>query len=76
MEFQLCNVFFTRELQRRLDSSPATQGITVNCFNPGLIVGTGLFRDQNKVFTKVRLYALLFSWMRCSPSPLNPVHLL
>ena len=24
-----------------------------NCFNPGLIVGTGFFRDQNPLFTKV-----------------------
>jgi len=24
-----------------------------NCFNPGLIVSTGLFRDQNPLFTKV-----------------------
>jgi protochlorophyllide reductase len=50
---QLCNVFFTRELQKRLSSSSSTKGITANCFNPGLIVSTGLFRDQNKVFTKV-----------------------
>jgi protochlorophyllide reductase len=50
---QLCNVMFTRELQRRLDSNPATSKITANCFNPGLIVGTGLFRDQNPFFTKV-----------------------
>jgi protochlorophyllide reductase len=51
--FQLCNVLFTRELQRRLESSPSTKGIVTNCFTPGLIVGTGLFRDQNKLFTKV-----------------------
>lgn len=51
--FQLCNVFFTRELQKRLDASSATKGIVANCFNPGLIVSTGLFRDQNKLFTKV-----------------------
>jgi protochlorophyllide reductase len=24
-----------------------------NCFNPGLIVTTGLFRDQNRIFTKL-----------------------
>lgn len=46
-------MLFTRELQRRLDLSAATKGITANCFNPGLIVGTGLFRDQNPIFTKV-----------------------
>jgi protochlorophyllide reductase len=27
--------------------------VVVNCFNPGLIVSTGLFRDQNPLFTKV-----------------------
>ena len=27
--------------------------MVANCFNPGLIVGTGLFRDQNPVFTKL-----------------------
>ena len=51
---QLCNVLFTRELQRRLDLSQKEQpSIIVNCFTPGLIVGTGLFRDQNPIFTKV-----------------------
>jgi hypothetical protein len=30
-----------------------TKNIAVNCFNPGLIVSTGLFRDQNPLFTKV-----------------------
>jgi len=50
---KLCNVLFTRELQRRLESNGATKGISVNCFSPGLIVGTGLFRDQNPLFTKL-----------------------
>jgi len=48
---KLCNVLFTRELQRRLDSD--NKNIIVNCFSPGLIVGTGLFRDQNPIFTKI-----------------------
>ncbi|KAL7509415.1 hypothetical protein ACHAXN_008850 [Cyclotella atomus] len=48
---KLCNVLFTRELQRRLDEKGSN--IKANCFNPGLIVGTGLFRDQNQLFTKV-----------------------
>ena len=48
---QLCNVLFTRELQRRLDDKGST--IVANSFTPGLIVGTGLFRDQNPVFTKL-----------------------
>jgi len=48
---KLCNVFFTRELQRRL--AGAKSEITVNCFTPGLIVSSGLFREQPKLFTKV-----------------------
>lgn len=51
--FQLCNVLFTRELQRRLGNDLTTKGISVNCFSPGLIVGTGLFRDQNPFFIKL-----------------------
>jgi protochlorophyllide reductase len=34
---KLCNVLFTRELQRRLTDRGS--GVRVNCFNPGLIVG-------------------------------------
>ena len=49
---KLCNVLFTRELQRRLNQKTGS-GITANCFSPGLIVGTGLFRDQNPFFTKL-----------------------
>lgn len=48
---KLCNILFTRELQRRLDASGSN--IKVNSFTPGLIVSTGLFRDQNQLFTKV-----------------------
>ena len=48
---KLCNVLFTRELQRRLEEEGSK--IKVNSFTPGLIVGTGLFRDQNQVFTKL-----------------------
>jgi len=50
---KLCNVLFTRELQKRLASNAATKDIVVNSFSPGLIVGTGLFRDQNPLFTKL-----------------------
>jgi protochlorophyllide reductase len=49
---KLCNVLFMRELQRRLDDDEKRK-IQVNAFNPGLIVSTGLFRDQNPIFTKV-----------------------
>jgi protochlorophyllide reductase len=48
---KVCNVLFTRELQRRLDA--AGSQASVNCFNPGLIVSTGFFRDQNPLFTKL-----------------------
>ncbi len=48
---KLCNELFVRELLRRLDQN--NNSIKVNCFTPGLIVGTGLFHDQNQVFTKV-----------------------
>jgi len=57
---KLCNILFVRELQHRLDQNMyassgggSSNNIKVNCFTPGLIVGTGLFRDQNQVFTKV-----------------------
>ena len=52
---KLCNVLFTKECQRRY----ATLGgsgqslTTVNCLSPGLIVSSGLFREQNKIFTKI-----------------------
>lgn len=48
---KLCNVFFMKELQQRLDKGG--KGINVNAYNPGLIVSTGLFRDQNPIFTKL-----------------------
>jgi len=48
---KLCNVLFTRELQRKINQKGYE--IKANCFNPGLIVGTGLFRDQNQILTKV-----------------------
>ena len=50
---KLCTVFFMKELQQRLDKDTRHKGINVNAFNPGLIVSTGLFRDQNPLFTKV-----------------------
>ena len=51
---KLCNVFFTQELQKRLGLlGGENNNIKAYCFNPGLIVGTGLFREQNKIFTKI-----------------------
>jgi protochlorophyllide reductase len=44
---------FTRELQRRLLTDETTKGIVVNCFSPGLVTGTGFFRNQNPIFSKV-----------------------
>lgn len=48
---KLCNVLFTRELARRLKAKGSK--VSVNCFSPGLITRTGLFRNQNSVFVKV-----------------------
>jgi protochlorophyllide reductase len=50
---KLCNVFFCRELQRRLSASDTTKGITVNSFSPGLITSTGLFRYQSPFFSSI-----------------------
>ncbi|KAL3931031.1 MAG: hypothetical protein SGARI_004310, partial [Bacillariaceae sp.] len=50
---KLCNVFFLRELQRRLASSEATKGISANAFSPGLITSTGFFRNQNPFFASL-----------------------
>eukprot|EP00550_Attheya_septentrionalis_P000506 CAMPEP_0198282228 /NCGR_PEP_ID=MMETSP1449-20131203/2072_1 /TAXON_ID=420275 /ORGANISM="Attheya septentrionalis, Strain CCMP2084" /LENGTH=441 /DNA_ID=CAMNT_0043978393 /DNA_START=140 /DNA_END=1465 /DNA_ORIENTATION=+ len=47
---KLCNVLFTRELQRRLTASGS--GITTSCFSPGLILESGFFRNQNPLFVK------------------------
>ena len=48
---KLCNVLFSRELQRRL--SAANSAVTVNAFGPGLITRTGFFRYQNPLFVKL-----------------------
>lgn len=50
---KLCNVLFTRELQRRLESADDTKKIVVNCFSPGLITSSGFFRYQSPFFSKV-----------------------
>lgn len=46
---KLCNIFFTKELQRRLANSEQI----VNAFSPGLITSTGFFRYQNPLFSSV-----------------------
>ena len=43
---KLCNVSFTLELNQRLQMRPGN--IVVNCFSPGLMTQSGLFRNQNK----------------------------
>lgn len=52
-KIQLCNVMFTRELQKRLSADSTTKGISVNCFSPGLVPRTGLFRNQNPLLSMV-----------------------
>lgn len=49
---KLCNVLFTRELQRRLDEKGSS--IKVNCFNPGLIVG----RYHDEYFVHMKCFLL------------------
>jgi protochlorophyllide reductase len=48
---KLLNVLFTEEMTRRLEGGRSR--VTCNCFSPGLIPSTGLFRSQNPVFTKL-----------------------
>lgn len=45
---KLCNVLFTEEMGRRLAARGSK--VTCNCFSPGLIPSTGLFRSQNPLF--------------------------
>lgn len=45
---KLLNVLFTEEMGRRLSAKKSK--VTCNCFSPGLIPSTGLFRSQNPVF--------------------------
>lgn len=49
---KLCNVLFTRELQRRLELNDSTKNIIANCFSPGLITSSGFFRYQSPFFSK------------------------
>lgn len=45
---KLLNVLFTEEMARRLAARGSK--VTCNCFSPGLIPSTGLFRSQNPLF--------------------------
>lgn len=45
---KLLNVLFTEEMTRRLAARGSK--VTCNCFSPGLIPSTGLFRSQNPLF--------------------------
>lgn len=49
---KLCNVMFTRELQRRLVEEEQTKNVVANSFSPGLITQTGFFRNQSPFFSK------------------------
>lgn len=48
---KLCNVLFTLEAQRRLSARKSK--VKVDCFSPGLIPSSGLFRNQNPIFSKI-----------------------
>mmetsp|Transcript_12129 Transcript_12129/g.15120 ORF Transcript_12129/g.15120 Transcript_12129/m.15120 type:complete len:345 (+) Transcript_12129:121-1155(+) len=50
-ESKLCNVAFTLELNRRFQQDKhKSKRLVANCFCPGLITSTGLFRNQNSFF--------------------------
>jgi hypothetical protein len=59
---KLCNLWFTYELVRRIETAHVLkdgQQLTVNGFDPGLVPGSGLARDYPP--------ALLFIWDRVLP---------
>jgi NAD(P)-dependent dehydrogenase (short-subunit alcohol dehydrogenase family) len=43
---KLCNVYFTRELARRLEGS----GVTVNAVSPGYFINTTIYRQMTGIF--------------------------
>jgi NAD(P)-dependent dehydrogenase (short-subunit alcohol dehydrogenase family) len=58
---KLCNVLCTYELVRRLEASGLStpeHPITVNAFDPGLVAGTGLGRDE-RALTRFTWYYIL-----------------
>ncbi|MCJ1455123.1 hypothetical protein MMC28_005477 [Mycoblastus sanguinarius] len=56
---KLCNILWTYALQKRLQGAAAGKTWTVNCFNPGLMPGTGLAREYP--------FVLQFLWNRVMP---------
>ncbi|KAL9655615.1 hypothetical protein ABK040_002278 [Willaertia magna] len=61
---KLCNVLYTYELAKRIEQSLTYQGkITVNAFNPGLMMGTGLARDHP-------FYLQIIIWLVSLASPM------
>lgn len=60
---KLCNVAFTIELNRRLQQRGS---IVANCFTPGLIPQTGLFRDQGS--RKLLLFSFAMDMSKMSSS--------
>eukprot|EP00929_Paragymnodinium_shiwhaense_P084334 TRINITY_DN4507_c0_g4_i1.p1 TRINITY_DN4507_c0_g4~~TRINITY_DN4507_c0_g4_i1.p1 ORF type:complete len:167 (-),score=34.18 TRINITY_DN4507_c0_g4_i1:312-812(-) len=54
---KLCNVFFTRELARRLQAQNSK--VTVNCLSPGLIPSKTFFRNQDASFSGVFAFAAM-----------------
>ena len=53
---KLCNVLFSREMARRLQAKGSK--VSCNCFSPGLITRTGLFRDQGQFFVALFDFAV------------------
>ncbi len=62
-ESKLANILFTRELARRLGSSPDTaKGVTANCFHPGYVrTGFGLNNDGVFMTWAMKLGGSLFA---------------
>eukprot|EP01039_Chlorochromonas_danica_P003947 gene3947-4319_t len=50
---KLCNVLTCLELNQRLKQDPKYSHVTANCFNPGLVPTSGLFRYQNPFFSGI-----------------------
>lgn len=55
---KLCNVLTTQHLARQLQAKQAR--VTCNCFSPGLIPTTGLFREYNPYLVYVFAYTMKY----------------